>query len=103
MIAEIAVNRPEKAKTLRAPSKPVAQADFIAETVKHISEMSLEELESRVPMLIQRREQDTFVLGGMLERIRRAMAEQAQALYVADSHQSSQAPTQGPKYEMMRK
>jgi hypothetical protein len=46
-------------------------SDFIRDTVKRINETPLGELEARLPEFIQRRSQNAFVLGGVLERIRR--------------------------------
>jgi hypothetical protein len=62
MIGEIEVGKAGKA---------IIDSRFIADTVKRINEMPLSELESRLPEFVQRRNQNAFVLGGVLERIRR--------------------------------
>ncbi len=71
MIAEIALQKPEKANGAEPLIKPATDADFIVDTVKQINETPLSELEARLPEFIQRRHQNAFVLGGVLERIRR--------------------------------
>jgi len=71
MITEIAVNKPQKAKGSVSLVETMTGLDFIVDTAKRINEMSLSELQSRLPEFIQRRNQNAFVLGGVLERIRR--------------------------------
>jgi hypothetical protein len=71
MIAEIALNRFDKTRGSVRYVEPGSQSDFIMDTVKRIYDTPLDELESRLPEYIQKRNQNAFVLGGVLERIRR--------------------------------
>ena len=83
MIAEIALKGPapekphrpdmdvEKAGASGLRLEAIAGANFIMETVKLINETSVSELESKLPEFVQKRNQNAFVLGGVLEKIRR--------------------------------
>lgn len=71
MITEIALNTREESKGSASLIETVTETDFIMGTVKRINAIPLSELESRVPEFIQKRNENAFVLGGVLERIRR--------------------------------
>ena len=71
MITELALNRTEHTHGSGSLIGTATELDFILGTVKRINAIPLSELEAKVPEFIQRRNENAFVLGGVLERIRR--------------------------------
>ncbi len=71
MIAEIAVSQAEEPRGSVSLIENLSGLQFIVDTAKRINKVPLAELEAKLPEFIQRRNQNAFVLGGVLERIRR--------------------------------
>jgi hypothetical protein len=68
MIAEIAVGQSKSSASL---IDTMGDIDFVVNTAKRINAVPLRELELRLPEFVKMRSRNAFVLGGVLERIRR--------------------------------
>lgn len=71
MISEIALVKSKTQGSASLLVEPALVPDLIVDTAKRVDEMPLSELEAKLPEYIQRNNQNAFVLGGVLERIRR--------------------------------